>query len=424
MLLKGVRHVPAIKTIRTIRLDEIPNILWVELDTDDGYTGLGECWRGAQATEAAIHGDVAAFLLGQDPRRIEYISRRLLTPYVGFHSAGAETRAASCIDIALWDLAGKRQGIPVYEALGGASRLQVQVYNTCSGYQYNKAGGCFDHYNGRRMAEDAVKMAGPYDDQVAFIQDAGALARSLLNEGYKAMKIWPFDPCAARTDGSFISEEDLRRGLEPFRKIREAVGDRIEVMCEMHSMWSLPAALRICRAMEQYNVFWAEDPLCKMDDPHALAKLRAGTRTPVCGSETLSGAVMFRQMLEHGGVDYAMLDLGWCGGLSEGRKIAYLAGSYNIPIAPHDCTGPVLLWSGMHLAFHCSNTLFMEVVRANLATWYAELVDELPAIRDGMAQLPTRPGLGVSLKPETKLRPDAIVRESVWDPGAAARLIR
>ena len=176
--------------------------------------------------------------------------------------------------------------------------------------------------------------------------------------------------------------------------------------------------------MEQYNVFWAEDPLCKMDDPHALAKLRAGTRTPVCGSETLSGAVMFRQMLEHGGVDYAMLDLGWCGGLSEGRKIAYLAGSYNIPIAPHDCTGPVLLWSGMHLAFHCSNTLFMEVVRANLATWYAELVDELPAIRDGMAQLPTRPGLGVSLKPETKLRPDAIVRESVWDPGAAARLIR
>lgn len=402
-----------IESIRTIRVKDVPNIMWVELETDEGLTGIGEVWRGVESVEAAIHDDIATWLLGQDSRRIEYISRRLLTPYVGFHSAGAETRAASAIDIALWDLAGKRHNAPVYELLGGASRTQVQVYNTCSGYSYNKKGGCFNHYSGRREVKTADRMAGPYDDQVAFNLDAGKLAESLLSEGYKAMKIWPFDPYAIQSDGKFISDEDLRAGLEPFRKIREAVGNRIEVMCEMHSMWSLPAAVRICKGMEEYGVFWAEDPLCKMDDIQGLNYLRSKTRTPICGSETLAGAVTFRQLLQAGTVDYSMIDLGWCGGITEGRKIANLAESYNIPIAPHDCTGPVLLWAGLHLAFHCSNTLFQEVVRANLATWYKDLVDELPEIKEGMAMLPKRPGLGVSIKPEIRAQQGTSIRESV-----------
>lgn len=403
-----------ITNIRTIRIDEVPNIIWVELETDDGLTGLGECWRGASAIEAAIHSDIAPWLLGKDARRIEYISRTLLTPYVGFHSAGAETRAASAIDVALWDLAGKRSSISVYEALGGASRLKVPVYNTCSGYIYNKKGGCFNHYSGRRAVGETDVMAGPYDDQVAFNQDAGKLAESLLSEGYKAMKIWPFDPFAAETGGKFLSDEDLEKGLEPFKKIRDAVGNKIEIMCELHSMWCLPAAIKICQGLEKYNVFWAEDPLCKMDDIQAVHELRSKTRTPICGSETLSGSVSFRQMLSADALDYTMLDLGWCGGITEGRKIANLAESFNLPIAPHDCTGPVLLWAGMHLAFHCSNTLFQEVVRANLATWYRDMVDVLPTIHDGTAELPTKPGLGVKLRPEVKTRPDSTVRESKW----------
>ncbi|WP_207662184.1 mandelate racemase/muconate lactonizing enzyme family protein [Clostridium sp. AM58-1XD] len=370
-----------ITNVRTIRIKEVPNIIWVELETDEGLTGLGEVWRGAEAVEAVIHSEIAPWLLGQDSCRIEYISRVLLTPYVGFHSAGAETRAASAIDIALWDLAGKRQNIPVYEALGGSSRLAVQVYNTCSGYSYNKKGGCFNNYSNRREIKNDDQMTGPYDDQVAFNQDAGKLAESLMSEGYKAMKIWPFDPYAAKSDGKFISDEDLRKGLEPFRKIREAVGNKIEVMCELHSMWSLPAAVRICRGLEEYDVFWAEDAMCKMDDTQALHTLRSKTKTPICGSETLAGSVIFRQLLSAGAFDYTMIDLGWCGGLTEGRKISYIAESFNIPIAPHDCTGPVLLWAGLHLAFHCSNTLFQEVVRANLATWYRDMVDELPIIR-------------------------------------------
>jgi L-alanine-DL-glutamate epimerase-like enolase superfamily enzyme len=168
---------PNITAVRTIRIAERPNLIWVELDTDDGLTGLGESFRGAQATEAVIHEQVAPWLIGRDARRIEAASRHLTTPYIGFHTAGAEIRAASAIDIALWDLAGKRHGIPVHEALGGAVRDEIRAYNTCAGYAYNTSGV------GRRAVAADDATSGPYDDQIAFTRDAGVLAESLLAEG-------------------------------------------------------------------------------------------------------------------------------------------------------------------------------------------------------------------------------------------------
>lgn len=401
-----------ITDVRTIRLGQYPNSIWVEIQTDENLTGLGEAWRGTAAIEAIIHNDICPWLIGQDSRNIELISRTLLTPYVGFHSASAEVRAASAIDIALWDLAGKRHRIPVYEALGGAARSTIQVYNTCSGYSFNAGSSAYNAGSSRRVITEKDKMQGPYDDQIAFHHDAGSLAKSLLDEGYKLMKIWPFDPFAAKHQGNYISSEDLEIGLKPFQLIRDAVGSKIEVMCEMHSLWSTPAALRICQALEPYHIFWAEDPICKMDDIQQIKELRSKTRTPICGSETLSGALSFRQMFSAGAFDYAMLDLGWCGGLTEGRKISALAESYNIPIAPHDCTGPVLLWAGLHLGLHTPAGLFQEVVRANLASWYKDIVTALPTIDNGYAMLPTAPGIGTALKPEVKLREDAIIKES------------
>ena len=249
-----------ITALRTIRIAERPNLIWVELETDEGLVGLGESFRGTQAVEAVLHEQVAPWLLGRDSRRIEAASRHLLKPYLGFHSSGAEVRAASAVDLALWDLAGKRHGIPVHEALGGASRTEIRAYNTCAGYAYNTAGV------GRRAIGAADAASGPYDDQVAFMRDAGALAESLLAEGYTAMKIWPLDVYAEASGGQTISLADLKAGLEPFRKIRAAVGERIEVMAELHSLWSASAAIRICQALEEFGVFWAEDPIAKMDD--------------------------------------------------------------------------------------------------------------------------------------------------------------
>ncbi len=395
-----------ITALRTIRIVERPNLVWLELETDEGLTGLGEAFRGAQAVEAVLHEQVAPWLLGQDARRIEAVSRHLLTPYVGFGASSAEVRAASAVDLALWDLAGQRHGVPIHEALGGASRMEIRAYNTCAGYDYNTRG-----VNRREIgAEDAA--SGAYDDQIAFMRDAGALAESLLAEGYTAMKIWPFDPLAAKSGGQAITLEELVSGVEPFAKIRDKVGHRIEIMAELHSLWSAPAAARICQALDEFDVFWAEDPIAKMNDVAALADLRQRTRTPICASETLGGKVAFRDLLAAGAVDVVMLDLSWCGGLTEARKIAALAESYARPLAPHDCTGPVALMAGLHLALHAPTAIFQEVVRATLSTRYRDLVTELPVIREGLVQAPTAPGLGTALKPEIKRRPDAAVREA------------
>ena len=145
----------------------------------------------------------------------------------------------------------------------------------------------------------------------------------------------------------------------------------------------------------------------------ALADLRRQTRVPICGSETLGGlvAVSATCWLQDA-IDVVMLDLAWCGGLTTGRKIAALAESYAKPLAPHDCTGPVTLMAGLHLALHAPTAIFQEVVRATLATWYRDLVTELPVITNGLAQAPTEPGLGTALIPAVKRRPDAVIRVS------------
>ena len=225
-----------VTALRTIRIAERPNLLWLEVETDEGLTGLGEAFRGSQAVEAVIHEQVAPYLLGRDARNIEAVSRHLVNPYVGFHSASAEVRAASAVDMALWDLAGQRYGVPVYVALGGAVRDSIRAYNTCAGYSYNTGGA-------RRDIGSGDAAVGPYDDQIAFMRDAGTLAESLLSEGYTAMKIWPFDVYAPATDGHMITLADLKAGLEPFAKVRKAVGDRIEIMCELHSLWTSHAAV-------------------------------------------------------------------------------------------------------------------------------------------------------------------------------------
>jgi L-alanine-DL-glutamate epimerase-like enolase superfamily enzyme len=394
-----------VTAVRTIRTAERPSLIWLELETTDGLVGLGETFRGAVSVETFLHDELAPWLLGRDARHMEGISRHLLTPYVGYNSSGVEVRAASAVDIALWDLAGQRQGVPIYQALGGGARSSVPVYNTCAGYAFNTSGK-------RRDIGAADQSDGPYDDQVAFMRDAGALAKSLLSEGYKAMKIWPFDIYAPASNGHLITLPDLKKGLEPFRLIREAVGNKIEVMCELHSLFGGHSALRICQALEDYNVFWVEDPLCKMDDPAGLADLRRRTRVQICGSETLGGLRPFRDLLAADALDVVMLDLAWCGGFTEGRKIAALAQAYNRPLAPHDCTGPVTLMAGLHMALHAPTAIYQEVVRATLATWYRDIVTELPVITEGMAQPPVTSGTGTRLQDRFKQQPGLIVRES------------
>src|SRR5690606_6674836 len=190
-----------------------------------------------------------------------------------------------------------------------------------------------------------------------------------------------------------------------------AVGDRMEVMCEFHSMWNTTSAIAIARELRQYRPYWAEDPI-KMDSPQALADYRRHAGIPVCGSETMASQAVFKDMLVADALDIVMLDLSWCGGITEARKIATLADAYQKPVAPHDCTGPVVLMASLHLAFASPNAIFQEVVRAFLATFYRDLVTELPVLNKGYLELPTAPGLGTELAPGLKDREDAVVRRT------------
>lgn len=400
-----------INKIRTIRLNKFPNVIWVEIETNEGLIGLGEAFRGVSAIEAIINDDIGPLLIGKDSKNIENISITLMDSYLGFNSSSAEVRAASAIDIALWDLYGLRHGIPVFEALGGASRDRIPVYNTCAGYNFNNKSSNYNSGSSRRVITQEDKLVGPYDDQVAFMQDAGELAKSLLSEGYHGMKIWPFDEFAEKTKGQYISLEDLEKGLEPFRKIREAVGNKIEIMCELHSLWNLTSAIRICKKLEEFDVLWVEDPLDKMDNINALRYLNDKVNIPICGSETLGGSVTFQETVSNNTLDYVMVDLGWCGGLTEGRKIANIANNHNLPFTPHDCSGPIILWAGIHLSLHSKSGVFQEVVRASLDTWYKELVTELPNIQNGYIELPNQAGIGTKLSSNVKKHKDVIINE-------------
>jgi galactonate dehydratase len=369
-----------ITAIETLMPGSHPVILWVRVRTDDGVVGVGETLSQPAAAAQAVHGLMAPLLIDQDPLRIELHWHRLYRALAYHGVGGAELRALSAIDMALWDLVGKATGQPIHQLLGGACRDRVPIYNTCGSY-------------------------GAIRDRERFLEDPAGLARELMDEGIRMMKIWPFDDFAAAHDGQHISARDLRTGVERVAKIREAVGEDVEIAIEGHALWNLPSAIRIARALEPHRPMWVEDLLWP-ENPQALAELRSATSVPVVASERLLTRWGFRELLERGGCEIVMFDPIWTGGLSEARRIATLASVHHRPIAPHNCGGPLTHIAVSHLCAHTYNLLAMETVRAFYRGFFTDLVTDLPAIEDGHLLPLTGPGLGSELRHEATDAPD------------------
>lgn len=395
-----------ITALETIRLEEFANLLWLRVHTDEGLVGLGETFFAPVTVEAYVHEVLAPKVIGRDPLAIDRLSKDL-TGYLGFRSTGAEARGNSAFDIALWDIFGKVTGQPIAQLLGGFSRNAIRTYNTCAGTSYMRKASGQNTGNWGLDVEDL-------NDLDAFLNRADELATDLLSEGITAMKIWPFDIAAEKSDGWHISSADLKTALEPFDKIRRAVGDRMDVMVEFHSMWQLLPAMQIAKALAPYGTYWHEDPI-KMDSLGELARYAAVSPAPICASETLGTRWAFRDLLETGAAGIIMLDLGWCGGLSEARKIAAMAEAWHLPVAPHDCTGPVVLCASTHLSLNAPNALIQESVRAYCRTWYRDIVTVVPPISNGEITVPPGPGLGLELAPDITKRFTATVRISKAD---------
>jgi L-alanine-DL-glutamate epimerase-like enolase superfamily enzyme len=234
---------------------------------------------------------------------------------------------------------------------------------------------------------------------------ADEVAQSLLDMGIGAMKIWPFDYAAERTGGQFISTADLGKALEPFEKIRKAVGDKMDVMAELHGMWNRPMATRIARSLEPFDLLWVEDPVM-MDHMEAIGEVARSTRAPIAVGETRGMAADYKYLLDLKALSLVIMDVAWCGGVSEARKVATLAQTYKVPVAFHDCTGPVVLAASTHLALHSPNCFIQEMVRAFYYGWYQDVVTQLPPVSNGQITVPDAPGIGVELLPDLFKRAD------------------
>lgn len=395
-----------ITALRTYRVEEFANVLWVHVETDAGLTGLGETFYGAEAVEAHIHNTLAVRLVGQNPLNIELLNKEMVSLPNAQASTGVEYRAASAVDIALWDLFGKVCGQPVHTLLGGQSWDRIRTYNTCAGTRYVRTNKIrpVDTWN-----LDAAPS--PHEDLDGFMNRAGELAEDLLDSGISSMKIWPFDPAGIANKGQFITTQEMKTAIRPFELIREAVGDRMDIMVEMHSLWNLPTAMEIARALEPFCPRWYEDPI-RMNSPQALAEFARSTHVWTCASETLGSRFAYKDYLDRDAAHVVMADLCWTGGLTEGRKIAAMADTYHRPFAPHDCIGPVGFIAAIHMSFSQPNTLIQESVRAFYNGWYRELVTEIPRIEQGFIYPMEGPGLGTELVPQFFQRTDLSVRVS------------
>jgi galactonate dehydratase len=378
-----------ITQIETIRVRVDPNVIWVQLHTDAGLIGLGETYHAPTAVQAAIHDYFGPLLIGRDPFAIErhWMDMFALSEWSGY--GGAEMRAISALDTALWDIKGQAVDLPVYELLGGAVRSRIRVYAT------------------------AMPNQGAAD-----------VAKRLLDEGITAIKGNTTDAFAIASDGQHLSSADLDRSLLPIREIRDAVGLEMEIANDNHSLWNLPIAIRIAQAMEDYEIMWQED-LLQVLRPEALRELQDATRTPVCVSERVLGRWQYAQYIEGRATRIVMPDLVWTGGISETNKIATLASVHQLPVAPHDATGPVSIFASAHICMNAPTAMIQEFVPEYLDGWYQEFVDPNLEIRDGYLHAPRRPGIGTRLKPEVRDRPDATVVTSdvpdfsmveMWEP--------
>jgi galactonate dehydratase len=331
------------------------NFLFVVVETDDGLTGVGEA--GLTSRELAVAGAVEHFkplLIGQDANRIEYIWQTLFRG--GFFPGGKVICSAlSAIDIALWDIQGKARGVPVYQLLGGLARDRVV---------------CYPH-NGGATTE--------------------ALVESCLRSKEEG---WKFVRWGIQADGDVMENGPaVRLALAQFEAVRAAVGPEIELCFDVHTRLDPPAAIQLCRAVEQYRPFFIEDPL-RSESPQSLRLVRQQTGVPIAVGEQFASKFEFRQVIEEELTDYARIDLCIVGGITEARKIAGWCEAHYINLALHNPLGPVSSAACLHLNLAAPNVGVMEQPRRP-GTVLTDVVPVQMPFADGYLLPPTAPGLGV-----------------------------
>lgn len=322
---------------------ETREFVTLELVTDDGLEGIGLTFFGGPLTLAlkeAVEG-LGALVMGEDPLRVEAIVAKLRRAASGAGPGGIFTLALSAIDMALWDIKGKALDQPLCTLLGG-HRERVPTY----------ASGALM----RPMPMDYLAEAGP----------------RLVGMGFRQMKT------------QLGAEPTPAREVERIRVLRQAIGDDIDLMCDINQLWDVNQAIAIGRRVEPYHLFWLEDVVAH-DDFQGLARVADALTTPIAAGEYHYGIRPFRHMLEARSIDIVMIDMLRAGGITQWMKIAGMAEAFNLPVVSH-----LIPEIHVHLVAAIPNGLTVEYM-----PWTLRLFEETPALAAGQLVVPQKPGLGL-----------------------------
>ncbi|MBI5292099.1 MAG: mandelate racemase/muconate lactonizing enzyme family protein [Chloroflexi bacterium] len=354
----------------------------VLVSTDVGLTGIGEA--GLQRRPRAIAGVVdhlRRWLVGEDPRRIEHLWQRMYRG--GFYPADRLIGSAIAgIDIALWDILGQALGAPVYQLLGGRCRDYVQCF-------LNTAYAPVHAHEDR----DLSRFLSQGDPAAA-----AERARQLLEEGHQYFRLSPPAPGG----GPFEPRRAARQLLEQLRAVRAAVGDKMELMVDLHTRLVPPDAIWFCREAEPLNLFVVEDPI-RSEFVEGYRQLRRHTRLPLAAGEQWASKWEFRQAIEENLIDFARVDLCIAGGLTEAKKIAALAETHLIRILPHNPLGPVCTAASLHLDLAIDNAGPQEIIFHPNQT-LPDVFECAFQLEGTHLSLPEAPGLGIRFNREAARR--------------------
>lgn len=356
---------------------------FVRVYTDEGIVGTGECSSAGAgtsgfATKEAILA-MKPLLLGQDPMNIgpiyEMLRRR--GRYGGATHAPI-IFALTGIENALYDIAGKALGVPVYKLLGGKFRDRIRLYADCH--------------------------AGKTSDPQAYADKA----LQVIAEGYSAVKFDVDHSGVGKLDPHnwAVSAKEMTHIIGLIEGVRHAIGYEIDLAIDCHGQFNLPSAITLARAVEDLRLLWLEEPV-PAENTDALAQVRASSSTVICAGENHYTRFDFLELLRKQAVDIIMPDLAKAGGIMEGKRIADIADAHYVPVAPHNVSSPLGMMAACHVMASVPNFLLLEF-HAREVPWWEELCEgDKPFVQGGWMCLSERPGLGIELN-------DKVARSLLW----------
>jgi galactonate dehydratase len=337
------------------------NYLFVRLTTDKGLTGIGEAsleWQ-ERAVQSLLQDWVEEQILGLDPFDIEAIIGGLIRDQ--YQGGPTILTAISGIEMAMWDLVGKACQQPVYKLLGGRARERLPAY--ANGW-YGGAG------TPRAFAEKA---------------------RQVVQRGYSAMKFDPFG-----TAWKEMSAPQMQAAEEIVAAVRQAVGDDVDLMIEVHGRLSVECAIEMGQRLAQYRLAWYEEPVSPWSFD-LLKEVKRRLPFPIAAGERVYMLEDFARLAAMRACDIVQLDLAHCGGLSIGKKVAALAQPLDLKLAPHCSIGPVALCAAIHFGWSTPHVLIQENFGDFDVPWRRDFVRGWHPCQNGLYELPTKPGLGIDL---------------------------